>query len=157
MNVRDTSIEAYYKIKNSGRLTKLLLIHLEAFYLIGHACTARVAHNFYVANNRVEPNLNQFRSKVTMLVDQGALEELPEKVIDPVTRMRVTQYLPSGSVKEKRKKKKTDSAQARAEELIYRLQIRLNQDKYNNELCYGSDMAEEYLNYLEILKKEYKL
>lgn len=127
MNVRDTSIEAYNKIKKSGLLSELLLDHLEVFYFQGTAMTAREAHQVYVWRYKAEPNLNQFRSKITMLVDQGALEELDEKIEDEKTGMRVTKYFPTGTATEKPKKVSKKDRKELAQTLLKSVAVELDE------------------------------
>jgi len=97
MEIKETSIESFYELARSGILSELLLKHLMVFYIINKPCTARQAHEVYCRYFNAEPNLNQFRSKVKMLVDRKSLVELSETCYDEKTGRRVTLYAVTGT------------------------------------------------------------
>jgi len=78
MNVQQTSIECYNKIKESGLLARC---KMEAYTALWHTrpATAAEAYDWHIRKYGGVPNLNLFRSRFTMLKDEDVIEEVGER------------------------------------------------------------------------------
>jgi hypothetical protein len=102
MNVRDTSIESYKQVVNSGYLSSQLI---KAFDIIFHygPVTSREAHERFTRIYDGANNLNLFRSKLSMLQDMGVITTTG-KVKCPVTHKTVYRFDVTGNLPVKPKR-----------------------------------------------------
>lgn len=112
MNVRDTSLEAYWKVTESGLLSRNLTRTFDIIYKYG-PLTGREAYRRYRILYGGDGNLNLFKSHITHLQDYGVVADV-DKVKDDVSGMTVYRWditfrLP---VKPKRKTKKERISEA---------------------------------------------
>ena len=99
MNVRENSIKAYNEIKENGMLSQILWDIYDVFWHHG-PLTSRQANEIYCRTLKKANNLNQFRSKVTILKDRKVLKET-EDVKCEVTGMTVAVYDVTSGLPEK--------------------------------------------------------
>ena len=90
MNVRDTSIDAYKKVVDSGLLSTKLIQAFTIIYRFG-PMTSREANQKFVENFVVENNLNQFRALLTHLQNMDVIQTI-EKVVCPISKMTVYNF-----------------------------------------------------------------
>jgi len=90
MNIRDTSIDAYKKVVDSGLLSTKLIQAFTIIYRFG-PMTSREANQKFVENFVVENNLNQFRALLTHLQNMDVIQTI-EKVVCPISKMTVYNF-----------------------------------------------------------------
>ena len=71
-NIRDTSIEAYKNVIESGFLSSQLIKAFDIVFRFG-PLTSRQANEHFVGIHGGEDNLNQFRALLTHLQDMGVI------------------------------------------------------------------------------------
>jgi len=112
MTVRQNSIDAYNTIKSQGLLSDLLWRIYAIIYKHG-PLTGREIGRHYVNIYGGEPNLNQVRSKITMLKDKGVVMETGNTQCHEtemtVALYDVTSKLPSKPRKRSRKEIKAEA------------------------------------------------
>ena len=102
MNVRDTSIDAYKKVVDSGLLSKQLIEAFTIIYRFG-PMTSRQANQRFVAIYKTENNLNQFRALLTHLQNMGVITTTG-KVVCPISKMTVYEFYVTGRLPVKERK-----------------------------------------------------
>jgi hypothetical protein len=102
MNVRDTSIDAFKKVVDSGLLSIKLIHAFTMVYQYG-PLTSREANKRFVEYTGAEDNLNQFRALLTHLQNMDVIQTV-EKVVCPFSKMTVYQFDVTGRLPVKEKK-----------------------------------------------------
>jgi len=102
MNIRDTSVDAYKKVVNSGLLSIKLVQAFTIIYRFG-PMTSRKANQRFVEIYKTEDNLNQFRALLTHLQNMDVIHTIG-KVECPISEMTVYQFDVTGRLPVKEKK-----------------------------------------------------
>ena len=102
MNIRDTSVEAYKKVIESGFLSAQLIKAFDIVFRYG-PLTSRQANTYFLLAHGGEDNLNQFRALLTHLQDMGVVATV-DKVKCQDTNQTVYQFDVTGLLPVKSKK-----------------------------------------------------
>lgn len=100
--IRDTSIESYKQVVNSGYLSSQLIRSFDIIFRYG-PLTSREAHKHFIGIHDGTDNLNLFRSKLSMLQDMGVIYTV-DKVKCPETHKTVYRFDVTGNLPVKPKR-----------------------------------------------------
>lgn len=110
-NIRDTSIEAYKNIIESGYLSAILIKVFDIIFRFG-PMTSREANEHFVEIHGGDDNLNQLRSKISLLQDLGVIKTTDKvkcsDTLKNVYRFDVTGRMPTKVKKPSMADKKRD-------------------------------------------------